>query len=84
MCCRRDILILLKLMVAAHFVDLAALLSQAQPPAFLEREIILHLQTHLPVGRAGVLVADVNGEDFNEAPRGPLPCPVNQRRQLRR
>ena len=46
--CRRDILIqiLFKLMVAAHFVDLAALLFQAQPPAFLEREIILHLQTH--------------------------------------
>ena len=33
-------------MVAAHFVDLAALLSQAQPPAFLERKIILHVQTH--------------------------------------
>jgi hypothetical protein len=35
--CRRDIFIqiLLKLMVAAHFVDLAALLFQAQPPAFL-------------------------------------------------
>ena len=46
--CRRDIFIqiLLKLMVAAHFVDLAALLSEAQPPAFLERKIVLHLQTH--------------------------------------
>ena len=36
----------------------------------------------LPVGRAGVLVADINGKKFNEAPRGPFPCPVNQRRQL--
>jgi hypothetical protein len=45
---RRDILIqiLFKLMVAAHFVDLAALLFEAQPPSFLERKIILHLQTH--------------------------------------
>jgi hypothetical protein len=33
-------------MVATHFVDFATLLFQAQPPAFLEREIILHLQTY--------------------------------------
>ena len=38
----------------------------------------------LPVGRAGVLVADIDREEFNEAPRGPLPCPLNQRRQLGR
>jgi hypothetical protein len=36
--------IFLKLMMAAHFVDLGALLSPAQPPAFFEREIIFHLQ----------------------------------------
>ena len=38
----------------------------------------------LPVGRAGVLVADIDREEFNEAPRGPFPCPLNQRRQLGR
>ena len=30
---------------------------------------------------ARVFVADVDGEEFEEAQRGPLPCPVNQRWQ---
>jgi hypothetical protein len=38
----------------------------------------------LAVGRAGVLVADIDGEEFEEAPGGPFPCPLNQRRQLGR
>src|SRR5260370_29469022 len=32
----------------------------------------------LPVGRAGVFVADVDGEKFKEAPGSPLPCSCYQ------
>jgi hypothetical protein len=42
----RNVLIqeLHELVMAAHFVDLAAFLMQAQPPAFLQRKEILDLQ----------------------------------------
>jgi len=37
----------------------------------------------LPVGRAGVFVADVPGKEFQEGPRGPLPGPGYQGSQRR-
>jgi hypothetical protein len=33
------------------------------------------------VGRSCVRVADIDGEEFQEAELGPLPCPGDQRRQ---
>ena len=35
-------------------------------------------------GRPRVPVADVDGRKFEETTRGPLPCPGDQRQQLRR
>jgi len=45
---RRDVFveILLQLVMAVYFIDLAALLAQAQPPAFFQGEVVFHLQPH--------------------------------------
>jgi hypothetical protein len=34
------------------------------------------------IGRARIRIANVDGEKFQEALLGPLPCPGNQRRQF--
>jgi hypothetical protein len=38
--------ILFEPVMAAHFIDLAAFLMQAQPPALFERELVFHVQPH--------------------------------------
>ncbi len=37
---------------------------------------------YLSIGLVGVLVADIDGEEFEEAPRGPLSSPANESRKL--
>jgi hypothetical protein len=43
---------------------------------------ITHYKDRSGLGCPGVLIADIHGEELNEAPSGTLPCSVDKRRKF--